>query len=138
MVAWHTPTPLWRTELKRIWCNTPSIALLSLCNLPPRNCALGARRLVGGRGEKDPPHLRILLTEEDIEAAHGSLNAHRRNGVVLIDLNAQFGGTSTHPHSHHQMHPHTHTLVVGCGVVLSTAPLQATASILQHLNESAS
>ena len=62
----------------------------------PDILALGARRLLGGLGVEDPPHLRTLLTEEDVEAAYRSLNAHRRNGVMLIDLNAQFNsGVST-------------------------------------------
>jgi hypothetical protein len=50
---------------------------------PRRHFALGARRLVGGRGGEDPSHLGTLLTEDCIESAHRTLNTHRRNGSLL-------------------------------------------------------
>ena len=78
--VWHTPATY---ELKRIWCDTLSLALLAWWNSNPRHFALGARRLVGGRGGEDPPHLGTLLTEDCIESAHRTLNTHRRNGSLL-------------------------------------------------------
>ena len=46
--------------------------------------------MVGGRGEEDPPHLGTLLTEEDTESAHRSLNTRRLMRAPFRDLFAEF------------------------------------------------
>ena len=78
VAEWPCGTPQWRTELKRIRCDTPTCRLVAWWNSNPRHFALGARRLDGGEGGEDPPHLRTLLTEDCIEAAHRGPNTHRR------------------------------------------------------------
>ena len=87
MLVWYTPAT-GRTQENLVSHTLPRTALL--WGRPPLHFALGARRLVGGRDEEDPPHLRTLLTEEAIEAAHRSLNTRRLMRAPFRDLFAEF------------------------------------------------